>query len=174
MQADKLQEAKEKAEKLAAAKKFQLQRVLPRRSFVYRAKKGAEKPVKGEQKAFTKEEVQGALERLGFKVLSVAPKLFEFKMGVPLADVVTFVRVSADLLREKLPFNEVLQLLQNDISNTTLRDAVKEINSDLQAGKDSEEAFVRQEKALGKFTARMLGLASKSGNMVDIYESTAA
>jgi type IV pilus assembly protein PilC len=88
--------------------------------------------------------------------------------------VVTFVRVSADLLREKLPFNEVLQLLQNDISNTTLRDAVKEINNDLQAGKDSEEAFVRQEKALGKFTAHMLGLASKSGNMVDIYESTAS
>lgn len=174
LQADKLQEAKQKADKLATAKKFQLQRVLPRRSFVYRAQKGAEKPVKGEQKAFTKEEVQGALERLGFKVLSVGPKLFEMKMGVPMTDVVTFVRVSADLLREKLPFNEVLQLLQNDISNTTLREAVKEINSDLQSGKDSEEAFVRQEKALGKFTARMLGLASKSGNMVDIYESTAS
>ncbi|MCK5453667.1 MAG: type II secretion system F family protein, partial [Calditrichia bacterium] len=39
--------------------------------------------------------------------------------------------------------------------------------------KDSEEAFLKQERALGKFTARMLGLASKSGNMADIYESTA-
>lgn len=173
LQADKLPEAKEKAEKLARAKKFQLNQVLPRRTFVYRVSKGGEKPVKGEQKAFTKEEVQGALERLGYKVLSVAPKLFEFKMSVPMTEVVTFVRVSADLLREKLPFNEVLQLLQNDIANTTLREAVKEINSDLQGGKDSEEAFVRQEKALGRFTARMLGLASKSGNMVDIYESTA-
>jgi len=175
IQADKLPEAKQKAEKLAAAKKFQINRVLPRRTFTYKARKGTDpKPIKGEQKAFTKDEVQGALDRLGYKVISVNPKLFEFRMGVPMTEVVTFVRVSADLLREKLPFNEVLQLLQNDISNNSLREAVKEINQDLQAGKDSEEAFIRQEKAFGRFTARMLGLASKSGNMVDIYESTAA
>jgi type IV pilus assembly protein PilC len=173
LQGEKLKDVKAKAERLAKAKNFKLDRVLPRKTFTYRVSKGAEKPVKGEQKAFTREEVRAALERLGYKVHNINPKLFEYKAGVPMTEVVTFVRVSADLLREKLPFNEVLQLLQNDIANNTLREAVKEINSDLQSGKDSEEAFVRQEKALGKFTARMLGLASKSGNMVDIYESTA-
>ena len=67
----------------------------------------------------------------------------------------------------------MLQLLSNDLSNPTLRDAVRQINNDLRQGKDSEEAFIKQERVLGKFTARMLGLASKSGNMADIYESTA-
>jgi type IV pilus assembly protein PilC len=67
----------------------------------------------------------------------------------------------------------VLQLLGNDLNNPALRDAVRQINNDLRAGKDSEEAFLKQERVLGKFTARMLGLASKSGTMAEMYESTA-
>jgi type IV pilus assembly protein PilC len=61
----------------------------------------------------------------------------------------------------------------NDISNPALRDAVKEINSELKQGKDSEKVFLKQAPVFGKFTANMLGLASKSGNMTEIYESTA-
>jgi len=173
IQADRLKDAKARVDALSRARKFTPTKIMPRRVFRYKAKKGQDTPILGEQKAFSKAEVQGALERLGYTVVSVQPKLFDFRMKPPEPDIVTFVRVSADLLREKLPFNEVLQLLVNDIQNPSLREAVKEINSDLQQGKDSEEAFVRQEKYLGKFTARMLGLASKSGNMSDIYESTA-
>ena len=49
--------------------------------------------------------------------------------------------------------------------------AIKEINAELKQGKDSEKVFMRQAPVLGKFTAQMLGLASKSGNMAEIYES---
>jgi type IV pilus assembly protein PilC len=66
-----------------------------------------------------------------------------------------------------------MQLLVNDIQNKTLRDTLKDINTELKQGKDSERAFVKHEAVLGRFTAHMLGLASKSGNMADIYESTA-
>jgi type IV pilus assembly protein PilC len=76
-------------------------------------------------------------------------------------------------MRQKLPFNEILMLLMNDIGNPALRDAVKEINSELKQGKDSEKVFLKQAPVFGKFTANMLGLASKSGNMTEIYESTA-
>jgi type IV pilus assembly protein PilC len=54
-----------------------------------------------------------------------------------------------------------------------LRDALKDINTELKQGKDSERAFIKHEAVLGKFTAHMLGLASKSGNMAEIYDSTA-
>ncbi len=54
-----------------------------------------------------------------------------------------------------------------------LRDAIKEINAELKQGKDSEKVFMKQAPVIGKFTAQMLGLASKSGNMVEIYESAA-
>jgi type IV pilus assembly protein PilC len=66
-----------------------------------------------------------------------------------------------------------MQLLINDIPNAGLRDAIKEINAELKQGKDSEKVFMKQAPVLGKFTAQMLGLASKSGNMAEIYESAA-
>jgi type IV pilus assembly protein PilC len=166
-------EAKKKIKKMAAHHKVKINKIQKRKTYIYKIQKNGDKPVSGEQKAFTKQEVHQALSKLGYKVLSVQPKIGLLALKPPAADLVTFVRLSADLLREKLPFNEVLQLLGNDLNNPALRDAVRQINNDLRQGKDSEEAFLKQERALGKFTARMLGLASKSGNMADIYESTA-
>ncbi len=173
IQAGKFSIAKQKIEALAKARRFKVNHVLKRKVYLYKVKKSDGVLINGEQKAFTREEVSKALDRLGYKVISVSPKLFDFKMKPPDTEIVTFVRVSADLLGDQLPFNEILQLLVNDIENPSLKEAIKEVNNDLQHGVDSEEAFTRQEKLLGKFTARMLGLASKSGNMVEIYNSTA-
>lgn len=173
VQADNLTDAKQKVAKLASRYHLQVSRIRKRKTFLYKAQKDGEKPTAGEQKAFSADEVRQALERLGYRNIKVHPKLFNFTLKPPASEIVMFVRLSADLLREKLPFNEVLQILMNDIGNATLRAAVKEINNDLRQGKDSEEAFMKQEKVFGKFTARMLGLASKSGNMADMYESTA-
>ncbi len=158
---------------LANKNQFKLTNLKTRTTFIYRVKRGVEKPVLGEQKAFSKEEVVQAFERMDYKVLSVQRKFLDIKAKPPSTEIVTFVRVSADLLREKLPYNEILQLLANDIENKTLRETVKDINNDLKQGKDSEQAFVKHERVLGKFTSHMLGLASKSGNMAEIYESTA-
>jgi type IV pilus assembly protein PilC len=172
--AETLKEAKAKAQAMAAEKKFKLTGVYDRVTWIYRVQKGTEKPIDGEQKAYTKEEVRQALEKMGYRVVYVRKKLFAGKpKAAPAVDVITFVRVSADLMRQKLPFNEILQLLVNDIQNPALRDAVKEINAELKQGKDSEKVFLKQAPVFGKFTANMLGLASKSGNMTEIYESTA-
>ncbi len=173
IEAENTRSAKAKADQMASQRKFKLLRVLPRATFLYKVQRGAEKPVIGEQKAFTREEVQEALSKMGFRVISVKKKPFDVKVKPPTAEIVTFVRVSADLIRQKLPYNEILQLMVNDITNKTLRDAIKEINNELKQGKDSEKVFIKQEAILGRFTAHMLGLASKSGNMAEIYDSTA-
>jgi type IV pilus assembly protein PilC len=165
--------AKQKAQLMASQRKFKLIRIVPRATFLYKVQRGTEKPVLGEQKAFTKEEVQDALTKMGFRVLSVKKKTFDVKVKPPTTEIVTFVRVSADLIRQKLPYNEILQLMVNDVENKTLRDSIREINNELKQGKDSEKVFIKQENVLGRFTAHMLGLASKSGNMADIYDSTA-
>lgn len=165
--------AKQKAQLMATQRKFKLIRIVPRATFLYKVQRGTEKPVLGEQKAFTKEEVKDALSKMGFRVLSVKKKIFDVKMKPPTTEIVTFVRVSADLIRQKLPYNEILQLMVNDVENKTLRDSIREINNELKQGKDSEKVFIKQENVLGRFTAHMLGLASKSGNMADIYDSTA-
>jgi len=172
--ADSKRLAKQKAAMMGREKKFKVTGVLERATFLYRVQKGSEKPFDGEQKAFTKNEVSVALEKMGFRVQYVRKKLFGNRQKpAPMIDVITFVRVSTDLMRQKLPFNEVMTLLLNDIPNATLREAVKEINTELKQGKDSEKVFLKQSVVFGRFAANMLGLASKSGNMVEIYESTA-
>lgn len=172
--ADTLKLAKEKAAQMARERKFKVSSVHARATFLYRVKKGNEKPIDGEQKAFTKQEVMDALGKMGYTVVYVRKKLFEGKGGkVPAVEVVSFVRVSSDLIRQKLPFNDMMAMLINDIQNKTLREAIREINQDLKQGKDSEKAFQKHERTLGKFAAHMLGLASKSGNMGEIFESTA-
>ncbi len=166
--------AKSKAAELSREKKFKVTGIHERVTFIYRVRKGTDKPIDGEQKAFTSDEVRVALEKMGFNVLYVRKKLFGNKQhAAPGVDVISFVRVSTDLMRQKLPFNEVMQLLINDIPNAGLRDAIKEINTELKQGKDSEKVFMKQAPVIGKFTAQMLGLASKSGNMAEIYESAA-
>ena len=172
--ADNKKSARQRADDMAREKKFKVTGIHERVNFLYRVQKGTEKPVDGEQKAYSKDEVKQALEKMGFRVVYVRKKLFGNRQSpAPAVDVITFVRVSADLMRQKLPFNEVLQLLVNDIANPALRDAVKEINSELKQGKDSEKVFQKQSSVFGKFTANMQGLASKSGNMAEIYDSTA-
>lgn len=173
VKADTFSEAKQKVRQLAEQHRVKVSKIRKRKVFVYSVQRNGEKAVKGEQKAFTKEEVRQALEKLGYKIVRIEPRWFSFNLKPPVTDVVTFVRVSANLLREKLPFNEVLQLVMNDTQNAALRETLREINNDLRQGKDSEEAFMKQEKVLGRFTARMLGLASKSGTMADMYESAA-
>jgi type IV pilus assembly protein PilC len=173
LEADSPRAAKQKATLMAKQRKFKLLHIVRRSTWLYKVQRGTEKPITGEQKAFTRAEVQEALQKMGYRVIRVQKRLFEFKAKPPATDVVTFVRVSADLIRQKLPFNEIMQLLVNDIQNRSLREAIKEINTELKQGKDSERAFVKHEAVLGRFTAHMLGLASKSGNMAEIYDSTA-
>ena len=166
-------EAKKKIQELSKGRQFKLDKLDKRVTFVYRVKKADDKVIDGEQKAFSKPEVEAALKNMGYTVLYVRKKL-EIKLGAPpVADVITFVRLSADLLREKLPFNEVLNLLSNDIDNKVLRATLKDINNDLRKGAESEKVFLKHEAVLGKFTAKMLGLASKSGAMAEMYDSTA-
>ena len=98
-------EAKKKINEMAKAKNFTVNSIEKRKVFIYKIKKADGKLINGEQKAFNKEELKKALQGLGYDVVSVQPKLFSFLMKPPQAEIVTFVRLSADLLNEKLPYN---------------------------------------------------------------------
>jgi type IV pilus assembly protein PilC len=170
---DSLSETKKKISRLAEKNQLKIQSIEKKATFLYRVRKGKEKPITGEQKAFNKKEVEEALARLGYEVLSVNKKLFEVQRKPPVADIVTFVKISAELLDQKLPYGEILNLLINDTQNSTLKNALKEINNELKKGADSEATFLKYQHVFGKFTSYMLGLASKSGNMTEIYKATA-
>lgn len=166
-------EAKKKIHKLAEKNQLKIQKIEKKVAYLYKIKRGREKPINGEQRAYTKDEVINALRKLGYEVISVNRKLIEFNFNPPTQDIVSFVKISAELLEQKLPYSEILTLLINDIQNKTLKETLKQINNELKKGADSETTFMRYQSVFGKFTAYMLGLASKSGNMAEIYKATA-
>jgi len=166
-------EGKKKIQKLVEKNKLKLNEVQRKSTYLYRVRKGKDKPIRGEQKAYTKKEVEEALTRLGYSILSVNRKLLDFQRKPPNNEIVTFVKISAELLNQKLGYGEILTLLTNDTQNAALRNTLKEISNDLKKGADSEATFLKYQNIFGKFTAYMLGLASKSGNMAEIYIATA-
>jgi type IV pilus assembly protein PilC len=171
--ADSIRDARKKINDLASKNQLKVTKVEKKSGFLYKASKGDGKPVKGEQKAFSKAEVVDALSRLGYKNISVNKVLLDFSPKPPTADIVTFVKISAELLDQKLSYGEILTLLINDTQNKTLKETLKDINAELKKGTDSQTVFLRYQSVFGKFTSYMLGLASKSGNMTEIYKATA-
>ena len=84
-----------------------------------------------------------------------------------------FVRLAANMLRRKLPFDEILNLLITDTQSRALRQVIRDLSSDLKSGIDPQQAFMKHQHTIGKFTAYMLGLAAASGNMAEMFEATA-
>ena len=171
--ADTSSDGKKKIQRLAEKNQLKLITVEKKSTFLYKAQKGSEKPIRGEQKAFNKKEVEEALARLGYKVVSVNKKLIDYQAKPPVSEIVTFVKISSELLDQKLAYGEILTLLINDTQNLALKNTLKEINNELKKGADSQTTFLKYQDIFGKFTAYMLGLASKSGNMAEIYRATA-
>jgi len=173
LSASTYREGKLKVNKLVGKHHLKLKSITKKSTYIYKIKRGNEAPVKGEQRAYSKEEVIQALTKLGYQVLSVKKFLFEWDPKPPPQEVLSFVKISAELLEQKLPYSEIMILLINDLENKTLRETLKQINTDLKKGADSQTTFIRHERTFGKFTAYMLGLAAKSGNMTEIYKATA-
>ncbi|MCZ6820161.1 MAG: type II secretion system F family protein [Calditrichaeota bacterium] len=164
---------KKRIEQIVKKRNLRIDSVEKKVAFVYKVQKGSGKPTLGEQKAFTKEEIHSALTRMGYKVFYVRKKLFDFRPKVGSKDMVLFIRICSDLLREKFPYDEILTMLINDTDNKTLRETLREIQKDLKSGLEGKEVYGKHQDVLGRFTAHMLAVASTSGNMAALYESTA-
>ncbi len=165
--------AKKKVDTLAEKRGFNVKALEMKQTFMYKVKRDGKPSVKGEQEAYSKEELEKALVKLGYKVESINKKLFDFKGGVPNEEIVTFISLSADLLKQQLTFDEILGLLYEDTSNPRMKEVIKEIQKDLKDGKEGTEVYGKHEDVFGKFAAYMLSVASTSGNMALVFESTA-
>ena len=171
--ADTVSSAKNKANIIAVQNNIRIKSLEKKSTFVYKVRRGNERPIKGEKKAFNKEEVIEAFTLLGYQVIGVNKKLVNLTKKPSQADILMFVKVAADMLEEKMSYGEILSFIINDTRNSVLKERLQEISKDLKQGVDSEQAFLKHKDIFGYFTAYMLGLASKSGNMNEIYRATA-
>ncbi|MCC5907906.1 MAG: type II secretion system F family protein [Balneolaceae bacterium] len=164
--------AGERIKKLATTRSLKVRSIDEKRTFLYKVRKNGT-AVEGEQEAYSPEEVERALRKMGYKVEYVKKKWFDFKGMVPNDEVVTFIRLSADLLRQKLPYDQILTLLYEDTTNKSMKEIIRQIQKDLRDGKEGAEVYGKHEKVFGRFASYMLGVASTSGNMSQVFESTA-
>jgi len=172
-QAPNTKVAKAKVEDLAKAKRLSVRSLDQKSVYLFKIRRNGNKPIQGEKEAYNKEELERALVKMGYKVEWVRKKWFDFKGGVPNNEIVTFIRLSSDLLKQKLPYDQILTLLYEDTNNKRLREIIKEIQKDLRDGKEGHEVYDKHNKIFGKFACYMLSVASTSGNMAQVFESTA-
>jgi len=168
-----MRKALRRVDDLAGKHEFQPRETEERGAYLYKVRDEHGAVIKGTQWAYNETEVRSALERVGLEVLSLEKRLFSFQIPPSATDLVLFVRLSANMLRRNLPFDEVLSLLISDTTNPQLKQVLRDLNSDLKGGMEARHAFLKQQHVLGKFTAYMLGLAATSGNMAEMFEATA-
>ena len=166
-------DAKQKIKSLAATRGLRVHELQKKSAFRYKVRKADKGIQKGEVLAFSRDEVRDSFLRMGYQILEVRRRLFRVQMPVPVKEVVVFIRLCADLLKEQFPFDEILSMLVNDMENRRLKETVQEIHKDLKMGKEGHQVFLKHADVLGKFTVHMLSIASTSGNMAEIYLNTA-
>jgi type IV pilus assembly protein PilC len=172
---DSYWELRKQIKEIAFKNKYKIKKIERKSTFRYkvRSRNKNEKPIVGFQRAFNKDEVSEAFRLLGYEIVIIRKTIFEFTAKPSNADILNFVQITSDMLEESLPFSEILTFLINDTSNNVLKETLKDISKDLKQGVDGEKVFMKHQSVFGRFTAYMLGLGSKSGNMAEIYSSTA-
>ena len=130
--------AKQKVNALSEKHGFRTRAVQERSVYMYKVRHPNGKVVNGEQKAFSEEEISSALGKMGLEVLKVNKKVFDSQRKPPRGDMIMFVRLAANLLKEKLPFDEVLNLLVNDVSSNSLKQVIRDLNADLKSGMEAQ------------------------------------
>lgn len=168
-------ELRKQIKEIGLKNNYKIKKIERKSTFRYKVKSRNkfEKPIVGYQRAFNREEVAEAFRLLGYEIISIRRQLFEFTAKPSSSEVLNFVQITSDMLEENLPFSEILTFLINDTTNKVLKETLKDISKDLKQGVDGEKAFMKHQAVFGRFTAYMLGLGSKSGNMGEIYSATA-
>jgi type IV pilus assembly protein PilC len=171
--ASNLSEAKREINKIAEKLQLQISKIEPKKKFFYTITLPTGKKIKGKQEAFTKQEVARALAAIGYKNAKIEPVLFDLALKPPTSSILMFVNLSSFMLKEKMSYDRILRMLADEEKNPVLRETLKKIEAELKKGKEGTEVFKRYEDVFGKFPAYMLGLATKSGNMAEVYDATA-
>ena len=109
---------------------------------------------------------------MGYDDFSISPMLFDIQMKPSKSDIQLFIKLSTNMLSDKMSFGQVLSLLAEEQNNSVLKETLYQIEKELKQGSEGKEVFSKYSDVFGKFPAFMMGLATQSGNMAKIFEAT--
>lgn len=170
--AHNMKKAKEKIYNLAKKYNLNITDIEQKRIFLYTIYLPNKKKIKGKQAAYTKEEVAEGLKNMGYTDFKITPVLFDIQMKPSKNDIQMFIKLSTNMLQDKMNFGQVLSLLAEEQSNSVLKETLYQIEKELKQGAEGKEVFKKYTDVFGKFPAFMLGLATQSGNMAKIFDAT--
>lgn len=173
IQAESRAEAKKKINQIALKNKLTVKAIQQKRDFFYTITLSNKKKMKAKKSAFSAEELKQALIKVGYNNVKVEPVLFDIKIKPPFQSIMMFINLSSFMLAEKMSYDKILEMLSEEEQNPVLKDTLKTIQQELKKGREGEEVFAEHQHVFGKFPAYMLGLATKSGNMAEVYQATA-
>jgi type IV pilus assembly protein PilC len=83
-------------------------------------------------------------------------------------DIIIFTRQLATLLEARLPLNNALKILYQQTTQPTLKEAISQVNDDIEAGVSFFQALQRQEKVFPDYYVEMVRAAEVTGNLDEV------
>lgn len=165
-------EAKAHIKNLLATYQLRLQSLERKRDFLYKVMIPGRKAFTGRQSAFSKDEVATALRRMGYNNFRINLVYFDLPIKPSAQDIMMFIKLSTTMLKDKMSFGKILGMLAEEQNNRVLKDTLLQIENQLKGGAEGREVFMRFTNVFGRFPAFMLGLATRSGSMAEVFEAT--
>jgi len=164
---------KSEARLILERKGIRIEKLEQKREFNYYITTENKKKLTGKKQAFNAQELKDVFIKHGYKKVRVEMVLIDIKMKPPMQSILQFINLSSFMLNEDMTYEKILELLAESETNQTLKNTLKSVQNELKKGREGEEVFKQYEWVFGKFPAYMLGLATKSGNMAEVYQATA-
>src|SRR6187551_3003740 len=125
---------------------------------------------KGQVDLPTKEEVTSFLRKQRMMLVSVreAPKPIKINFGAAIKtrDIVIFTRQFATMINAGLPLVQSLDILAKQTENAALKEVVKQVVFDVEAGNTLADAFRKHPKAFTDLYVNMIA-AGEAGGILD-------
>jgi type IV pilus assembly protein PilC len=142
-------------------------------TFAYRVRDRSGKVISGAIEAESAQAVASKLRSMGYIVLDITEKkealsisLPGFRKKVKLKDLTVFARQFATMINSGVSITRALAILVDQTDNVTLKEVIKQLRKDVEAGLSLSEALAKQDKIFPPIFVNM-ARAGEAGGVLD-------
>lgn len=139
------------------------------------------KRIAGKYESDTRDQVADYLHGQGLTVISIneditesIKKLGSFQIGgIPIKERVIFAKQLSVMLSAGVPVLQALHILTEQSSNESIKDKLKVITAEVEAGNKLSDAFSRNQSFFNDVEVNLLAAGEKSGNLNQVLDKIA-
>lgn len=142
-------------------------------TFAYKVRDRSGKIISGAIEAESAQAVASKLRSMGYIVLDISEKKEAFSISLPgfrkkvkLKDLTVFARQFATMINSGVSITRALAILIDQTDNPTLKEVIKQLRKDVEAGLSLSEALAKQDKIFPPIFVNM-ARAGEAGGVLD-------